>query len=288
MDVAKENAMRWASFLTVLALLPGLAYASEFVGPIGAGAEGLRFSAGTASPRVAVAVAKSTSCQGPWYAYENADTGLGRLWTATLTEAQAQGRHVRIVGNGVCDASGAEGVLFVEQHGAGSTHVCARGGAAPMISLDANHMRTGQSPGRKLMGYKLRVHQEALLILVDDAPDLQPNQIRLEVDLDADGARRGKAIEAWSFCQGSRTGLIETSMQGGFGVGVICNPISPANNFRSGCTNTQSMVIQQDTTSELWLRRRDWAGVWHYAEGIDSTLWKAFGGRSLRFIWLTD
>jgi hypothetical protein len=280
--------MNWTSYLTVLALLSGVAHASEFVGPIGAGAEGLRFSAGASSPRVAVAVARSTSCKGPWYAYENADSGLGRLWTETLTEAAAKGQNVRIVGTGVCDSSGAEGVSFVEQHEVGSAHVCARSGAAPMITLDANTIRVGQMPGQQRIGYQLAVHHEAVLILVEDAPDLQANQIRLEIDLDADGAQRGKAIEAWTSCQGSRVGVVEASMQGGFGVGVVCNPISQANNFRSGCTNTQSMVLEQGTTSEIWLGKRDWAGFWHYAEGIDSTIWKAFGGRSLRFIWRSD
>lgn len=279
--------MKWTSYLTaLLALLTGAAHASEFLGPIGEGAGGLRFSAGASSPRVSVAVAKTTDCGSPLYAYENADADLGRLWTATLTEAKATGRSVRIVGTGVCDSFGVEGVSFVEQH-VGSTHVCA-GGGAPTIALNAGVIAVGQMPGRKLIGYQLLINKEAVLILVDDAPGLQANQIRLEIDIDADGARRNKQIEASSFCRGSSVGFVEASMRGGFGVGVICNPISPANDFRSGCTNTQIMVLNQNTTSEIWLRKRDWAGFWHYAEGIDSTIWKAFGGRSVRFIWRTD
>jgi hypothetical protein len=265
----------------------------------------LRFSAGAEagagalSARVSVAVAKTTDCGNPWYAYENADAvagldpllspagNLGRLWTATLTEAKAEGRSVRIVGTGVCDKFGLEGVSFVEQH-VGSTHVCARSGAAPIITLNADVIAVGQMPGRKRIGYQLLVNKEGLLILVDDAPDLQPNQIRLEIDIDPFGTGKNKRIEAWSFCQGSTVGFVEASMQGGFGVGVTCNPISQANDFRSGCTNTQTMVLNQNTTSEIWLRKRDWAGIWHTAEGIDSTIWKAFGGRSVRFIWRTD
>lgn len=285
--------MKWASYLTaLLALLTGAAHASEFFGPIGAGAEGLRFSAGASSARVSVAVAKTTDCGSPWYAYENADTNLGRLWTATLTEAKAKGRSVRIVGTGVCDNAllgtlalgsfGEEGVSFVEQH-VGSTHVCARSGA-PIITIDAGTIAVGQRPGRQIIGYQTIVHKESLRIIVDDAPGLQANQIRLEIDIDPFRTGKNKRIEAWSFCQVSWVGSVEASMQGG----VLCNPLSETNDFRSGCTNSESMILNQNTTSEIWLRKRDWAAIWHTAEGIDSTIWKAFGGRSVRFIWMTD
>jgi hypothetical protein len=279
--------MKTGSLIALLLLIPCVVHGSEFTGPIGAGAEGLRFSTGASPARVSIAVAKTTACGSPWYAYENADGDLGRLWTATLTEARAQGASVRIVGNGACDSFGVEGVSIVEQH-VGSNRGCARTGAAPMTSLDAGTIALSQTPGQKRIAYQLAVKHEVLLILVEDAPGLQPNQIRLEVDLDPEGAGRDKAIEAWSFCQGSRVGSIQAAMDGGFGVGVICDSISSANNFRSGCTVHESMIISQDTTSEIWLRQRDWAGIWHYAEGIDSTIWKAFGGRSVRFIWKTD
>jgi len=277
------KAIYLGAFLT---LLPGVARASEFVGPIGAGPDGLRFSPGPSPARVSIAVAKTTPCGSPWYAYENADGELGRVWTETLTEAKANDRSVRIVGTGICDSFGIEGVSFVEQHV--GPPVCTRSGSAPIITIDPDTIAVAQRPGKQRIGYMLQVNKEGVLILVEDDPTLQPNQIRLEVDIDADGAERDKAIEAWSFCQGARAASIQASMKSEFNVGFICDPVSPANNFRAGCTNTQSVIVNQDTTSELWLRKRDWAGFWHYAEGIDSSIWRAFGGRSVRFLWRSD
>jgi hypothetical protein len=45
------------------------------------------------------------------------------------------------------------------------------------------------------------------------------------------------------------------------------------------------MLLDRSTTSELWLRKPGFGGIWTDAEGIDSSIWNAFGGRSVRFIW---
>ena len=113
--------------------------------------------------------------------------------------------------------------------------------------------------------------------------------MRVELDIDPfNGVTRGKAVEAWSFCLGSRAGLVEASMVGGVNVGTACDSLTAANDFRSGCTNTQTMLLNQSTTSELWLRKPGFLGIWHNAEAIDSSIWQAFGGRSVRFIWRGD
>lgn len=168
-----------------------------------------------------------------------------------------------------------------------STQVCARTGGAPVITIPTSFTTVGQKPGKQLIGYLLQ-NGDAVQIRVDDAPGLSKNQMRLELDLDPDNVQWSKAIEAWSFCRGSRVGVIEASLKGGFGVGVICSPLTPSNDFRSGCTDTQTILLNKSTTRELWLRNRGFFAVWYDAEAIDSSFWDAFGGRSVRFIWMDD
>jgi hypothetical protein len=101
--------------IVMSALLAGTANASDFTGPIGP--DGLRFSTGASSPaRVSVSVPNmTTACPvSSFYAYENAASGLAGLWTAALTQARIHGRPIKIVGTGVCDSSGIEGISFLD------------------------------------------------------------------------------------------------------------------------------------------------------------------------------
>jgi hypothetical protein len=165
--------------------------------------------------------------------------------------------------------------------------VCARSGGAPVITLSPQIVAVGQTPGRQEIAYFLRNPPDVLLIIVDNAPGLSAGQMRVELDIDpSNGVTWNKAIEAWGFCRsGVRMGLVEASLMGGINVGTACDSLTPANNFRSGCTNTQTMLLNQSTTGELWLRKPATAGIWTDAEGIDSSIWQAFGGRSVRFVW---
>ena len=172
----------------------------------------------------------------------------------------------------------------------GNTRVCARGGNVPVIALDPALALVGQQPGRQFIGYQL-MNGNGILIIVDDAPGLLPTQMLIEVDLDPNrGLSKSKMIEAWDFCMaGNMISSVTAGMAGGFGVGVICNPLTAANDFRSGCTTpTAAMMIDQSTTSELWLRKQGTFGNWDYAEAIDASIWQVFGGRRLRFIWFSD
>lgn len=172
----------------------------------------------------------------------------------------------------------------------GNARVCARSASPPVISLDPQLASVAQSPGRKFIGYQLR-NGIGILIIVDDAPGLLKTQMLVEVDLDpARGPMDGKMIEAWDFCQtGSAINAVTTRMDGGFGEGVICNGLSAANDFRSGCTlNSPPMLINQATTKELWLRRSGFFGILTNVEAIDQSIWQVFGGRRLRFIWLQN
>jgi hypothetical protein len=100
--------------VVALALLTGIAHASEYNGPIAA--EGLRFSTGTSPARVSISVGNvATPCAVKnFYAYEDATSGLAGLWTAALTQARIHGRTIKIVGTGICDGFGVEGILYLD------------------------------------------------------------------------------------------------------------------------------------------------------------------------------
>lgn len=169
----------------------------------------------------------------------------------------------------------------------GNMRVCARSGSVPVITLDTTLAPVGHQSGRQQIGYQLQ-NGDGIVIIVDDAPGLLRTQMLVEVDLDpVKGATKSKMIEAWDFCQsGSVVNAVTVGMAGGFGLGVVCNPLTAANDFRSGCTTpTPPMLINQATTSELWLRKQGTFGNWDYAEAIDQSIWQIFGGRRLRFIW---
>lgn len=183
---------------------------------------------------------------------------------------------------------------FVVAHGAA---VCARSGGAPVVTIDASTITAAQQPGRRLIAYLVDQNQpagqqDALLVIVDDAPapGLPRTQMRVELDIDPfNGVTWGKAIEAWAFCRrGSRVNVVEASMVGGINVGTACAELTAANDYRSGCTNTQTMLLDQSTTSELWLRKPGLFGIWHDVGALDSSIWQALGGRSVRFIWVSD
>jgi hypothetical protein len=93
--------------------LPLQAEASDFDGKI----RSVKFSSGSSSPRVSIQVGqhRSTCSKDPeWFAFENADQGIGAIWTSTLIAAVSNDRSVSIYGTEACDAYGIEGVLAIE------------------------------------------------------------------------------------------------------------------------------------------------------------------------------
>jgi hypothetical protein len=170
---------------------------------------------------------------------------------------------------------------------ASTTQVCARSGGAPIIGIDPSLAFAAQSPGRRFIGYALQ-NGDGIEIIVDDAPGLPRTSMLVEVDIDPGrGARSGGMVEAWPFCQnGPAVNAVVSDLAAGSGVGVVCNPLTQANNFRSGCTTfSPPMLIDQSTTSELWFRKKQPFGNFDFVEGIDSSMWPVFGGRRVRFIW---
>lgn len=100
--------------VALMALLnAGPVLASTFTGTI----DRLRFTPGATAARVSVLTAGPTDCPasgGRDYAFENADSSLGKLWTDALSQAFLQGRTVVIHGTGICDSFDIEGVLFID------------------------------------------------------------------------------------------------------------------------------------------------------------------------------
>ena len=89
------------------------AEASDYDGKI----RSIKFSSGSSSTRVSINVGQHRStCNGSpeWFAFENADQGIGAIWESALVAALTNDRSVSIYGTEACDPSGTEGVLSVE------------------------------------------------------------------------------------------------------------------------------------------------------------------------------
>ncbi len=89
------------------------AEASDFDGKV----RSIKFSSGSSSTRVSISVGQHRSpCNGhsEWFAFENADQGIGAIWASALIAALTNDRSVSISGTDACDSSGTEGVLSIE------------------------------------------------------------------------------------------------------------------------------------------------------------------------------
>ncbi|MFC1645450.1 hypothetical protein ACFL08_05485 [Patescibacteria group bacterium] len=96
--------------LTIIAILSmtGFAIASEYEGTVLT----MKTQSINGVTRNSIFLGDSyTFCStSDWFAYDNADTGIGKIWTASLLVAYEQGKTVKIEGNGVCDQYGVEGI----------------------------------------------------------------------------------------------------------------------------------------------------------------------------------
>ncbi|MGH8603395.1 MAG: hypothetical protein ACREXR_11680 [Gammaproteobacteria bacterium] len=96
--------------LSVLAMGPA-AKASEAHRNI----EAIRFNVGDSRARVSLRFGTSTDCGADgWYAYEDADSGLGGLWTDAVLEAYTNQKAIKVVGTGLCDTFGVETIEFID------------------------------------------------------------------------------------------------------------------------------------------------------------------------------
>jgi hypothetical protein len=151
----------------------------------------------------------------------------------------------------------------------------------------------GRTIGRQLIAYYLKNNIDELLIIVDDQPGLLATQMFVTVDVDPvlAGVVFDKAIDAWPFCHfGSQPLSTVTAYRNP--AAPVCNPLTASDNYISGCTTTlPPMLLDQSTTGELVLRKIipfQNPPLWNPVEAIDASIWQAFGGRAVRFIWRKD
>lgn len=75
----------------------------------------IRVSAGATSDRVSIFMGNTTACSSQgWYAFENADSGLGKSWLDALMMALIFGKQITIVGTGICDAFSVESINLID------------------------------------------------------------------------------------------------------------------------------------------------------------------------------
>jgi hypothetical protein len=107
--------VRTTTLLAILAFYSGSAFATNYSGPV----LDVRMQASPSTPgntRISVLTNVTTGCPqaNNWFAFEFADTGVGKTWTAALLAALASGRSVFIGGTGTCDSSGVETVYYID------------------------------------------------------------------------------------------------------------------------------------------------------------------------------
>lgn len=76
----------------------------------------VQINPGTSVARVSIfAGPHGSPCSlGDWFAFENADSGVGKLWAAAVLSAYAAEKKIVVVGTGSCDSYGVEIVSFVQ------------------------------------------------------------------------------------------------------------------------------------------------------------------------------
>ncbi len=163
----------------------------------------------------------------------------------------------------------------------------------PMITLGPNIINLGKTIGRQKIAYYLMNNIDVVEIVVDDWPGLLATQMLVSVDIDpVSGVVFDKAIDAWPFCHlGSQPLSTVTASRNP--AAPVCNPLTDSDNLVSGCTTTSPpMMLDQSTTGELVLRKFlipiQSPPIWIPVEAIDASIWQAFGGRAVRFIWRKD
>jgi hypothetical protein len=118
--IAKPAAI---AMIMSLAFAASLAHASNAIGQI----TWLRASTGQSNARISVMLNGpppqpnpwyTSPCfqtqTAPWFSYENADIGLGKIWTDILVGAYQSGKQVVIHGSGSCDLWGYETIGFID------------------------------------------------------------------------------------------------------------------------------------------------------------------------------
>jgi hypothetical protein len=95
-----------------LTLVQPQAYASTVTGTV----QTIRVNTGSGNVvRVSIEMLGDTACPfNGWYAFEQADSGVGKLWTDLAMTASQSGKQLIITGTDTCDIWQVEGVANID------------------------------------------------------------------------------------------------------------------------------------------------------------------------------
>jgi hypothetical protein len=109
----KISIIKFLSIIFASVLLATEAYASSMSGQI----ELVRQNQDSFSPArtsVILVGAGESSCGNNAYAFDNANTGIGKNMNDLLVAARQSSRPVFIQGNGICDSFNIEGISYID------------------------------------------------------------------------------------------------------------------------------------------------------------------------------
>lgn len=92
--------LRFISFILLLVSME--VSATDITGPIQILRSVNPSNGGPGRTLVMITGAATTCIPNNWYAFENGDTGIGKVWTSFLLTAYSLGKDVTIIGDGIC------------------------------------------------------------------------------------------------------------------------------------------------------------------------------------------
>jgi hypothetical protein len=105
------------SILAILGLCLMLVQSEAYASTLSSVVQTVRVSPGASPVRMSILMVGSTSCPATgWFAFENAGSEVGMLWSDLAIAASKSGKALTIVGTGRCDTFGVEGVSFIDLH----------------------------------------------------------------------------------------------------------------------------------------------------------------------------
>ena len=105
------------SILAILGLCLMLVQSEAYATTLTSVVRTVRVNVGASPVRMSIQMVGVSKCaSGPegFFAFENANTGIGRLWSDLAIAASKGGKQLTISGTGTCDQFGVEGVSFID------------------------------------------------------------------------------------------------------------------------------------------------------------------------------
>jgi len=103
------------SILAILGLSLMLVQSEAYATTLTSVVQTVRVSSGVSPVRMSIQMVGRTSCPTTgWFAFENAGSGIGRLWSDLAIAASKGGKQLTITGTGRCDVFGVEGISIID------------------------------------------------------------------------------------------------------------------------------------------------------------------------------